>query len=204
MTSFKMFKTLCIGLILLANFQVGNAQSLLAAVEGIDSYAQWATSPEVAMVEGDYNGDGYSDIALVRQTSGWGTVPIAFSNGDGNFTITNQECGLARFAVNPTTVHTGDYNGDGKTDIALLGEKGSGWGSFVIAFSNGDGTFQVTNRQADVFYQRYLSAENVTIIVGDYNGDTRDDFAFFSQTSSWGTAPMAISNGDGTFQQIER
>ena len=30
-----------------------------------------------------------SDIALVRQTPGWGSIPVAFSKGDGNWTITN-------------------------------------------------------------------------------------------------------------------
>src|SRR5258707_1234475 len=29
------------------------------------------------------------DIALVRQTPGWSTIPIAFSNGDGTWNITN-------------------------------------------------------------------------------------------------------------------
>ena len=204
MISFKNLKLVLITLTLLLNFHIGNSQSLKAAVEKMDSYTQWATSPEVSMVKGDYNGDGYSDIALVRQTNGWGTVPVAFSNGDGDFTITNQECRFANFATSPTHITSGDFNGDGRTDLALLGKIGSGWGSFVIAFSNGDGTFTVTNKQADVFYRQYLSASSVTVVVGDYNGDQRDDFAFFSQNSSWGTAPIAMSNGDGAFQLVEK
>ena len=32
-----------------------------------------------------------SDLALVRQTPGWHTIPIAFSKGDGTWTITNGE-----------------------------------------------------------------------------------------------------------------
>jgi hypothetical protein len=31
------------------------------------------------------------DIALVRQTPGWHTIPVAFSNSDGIWTITNGE-----------------------------------------------------------------------------------------------------------------
>lgn len=185
--------------------QIANAQTLKAADEGMDSFAEWATSPKVSMIEGDYNGDGKSDIALVRQTNGWGTVPIAFSNGDGGFIITNQEVSrFPQFAVNPTKVIKGDFNGDGRDDLGLLGKKGSGWGSIVIAFSNGDGTFKVTNKQADVFYQQYMSAASVTAIVGDFNGDGKDDISFFSQDSAWDTAPLAISNGDGTFQHVKK
>ncbi len=202
MTPIKSSIVLFLAAALLLNFKVANAQSLKTAVEGIDGYAQWATSTEVIMVEGDYNGDGYSDIALVRQSSGWGTVPVAFSKGNGDFAITNQPCDISKFAVAPCHIVVGDYDGDGKTDIALLGKKGSGWGSFVIGFSNGDGTFRTSNKQADVFYQNYLSAASVTIVAGDYNGDGKDDFAFFSQQSSWGKAPLALSNGDGTFSRL--
>lgn len=190
--------------LLIANFQTATAQTLKTGPEKINSFTQLATSPEVRMLEGDYNGDGRSDVALVRQTSGWATIPVAFSNGDGTFTITNQVTNFAKFAVNQTYVSKGDFNGDGRTDIALLGKKGSGWGSIVIAFSNGDGTFKTTNKQADVFYQNYLTAESVTILTGDYNGDGKDDFSFFSQNSAWETAPLAISNGDGTFTQVAR
>jgi hypothetical protein len=42
---------------------------------------------------GDFNGDGRADIALVRGMPGWNTIPVAFSNGDGTFTVTNQNAG---------------------------------------------------------------------------------------------------------------
>jgi hypothetical protein len=37
---------------------------------------------------------------------------------------------------------SGDYNGDGRSDVALVG--GQGWDSVPVAFSNGDGTFFTT------------------------------------------------------------
>ena len=49
----------------------------------------WANQPGVRVVAGDFNGKGRTDIALVRQTPGWNTIPIAFSNGDGTWNITN-------------------------------------------------------------------------------------------------------------------
>jgi hypothetical protein len=43
----------------------------------------------VKVVVGDFDGDGRTDLALTGVT-GWATIPVALSNGDGSFTITNQ------------------------------------------------------------------------------------------------------------------
>jgi hypothetical protein len=40
-------------------------------------------------------------------------------------------------------VLTGDFSGDGRTDIALTGA--AGWATIHVATSNGDGSFTVTN-----------------------------------------------------------
>ena len=37
---------------------------------------------------GDFDGDTLDDIALTGPV-GWGTIPVALSNGDGSFTVTN-------------------------------------------------------------------------------------------------------------------
>jgi hypothetical protein len=72
----------------------------------------WAPTPGVRVVTGDFNDNGLTDIALVRQTPGWGSIPIAFARGDGTWDITN---GAApNFIPNwaPTggvRITTGDY-----------------------------------------------------------------------------------------------
>ena len=48
-------------------------------------YAQQNGAKPVA---GDFNKDGLADIALVGGV-GWGSVPVAFSYGDGSFRVTN-------------------------------------------------------------------------------------------------------------------
>ncbi len=65
---------------------------------------------------GDFNGDGNMDVALVNQ----GTVNVFPGNGDGSFGA------LFPYSVNATqsTAYTtnillGDFNGDGRTDIAF-------------------------------------------------------------------------------------
>ena len=54
-----------------------------------DFITSWASAPGVRVVAGDFNGNGLTDLALVRQTPGWGSIPVAFANGDGTWNITN-------------------------------------------------------------------------------------------------------------------
>ena len=112
------------------------------AVGGV--FAQWASQPGVQAVAGDFNGDGKADIALVGG-AGWYTVPMAFSNGNGTFNITNKIVPNMSYWANQAGVKAvaGDFSGDGKADIALVG--GAGWYTVPMAITNGYGTFTVKN-----------------------------------------------------------
>jgi sugar lactone lactonase YvrE len=98
---------------------------------------------------------------------------------------------------------TGDFNGDGKPDLALLWGTGSnGPYSITIFFGNGDGTFTTGPTTS-------LTGINPdgspSMIVGDFNGDGKLDLAFFnfSYSSKYGntveTVTTYLGNGDGTF-----
>lgn len=115
-------------------------------------------------------------------------------------------------------VYTGDFNGDGNTDIALpcAGDTaGDGTQTLPVAFSNGAGGFTVTNDVightspdwAAFGYKALTNAEG-TIVAGDFNGDGRTDFALAtaSQNDAGGPdgVPMAFSNGDGSFTLIDQ
>ena len=123
---------------------------------------------------------------------------MAFSNGDGTFNVTN--AALANFpgwtALAGAKIFVGDFNGDGKTDIGVTGV--AGWGSVPLAFSNGDGTFTVTNGPAaDFAWLAALSGEK--IVVGDFNADGKVDVAATGDPSDSATLPVIFSRGDGTF-----
>lgn len=67
----------------------------------------------------DFNGDGKLDIAMVgtgRQPPGSGAVGIMLGNGDGTF----QPPVLFRVGDLPNALAVGDFNGDGRPDIAVL------------------------------------------------------------------------------------
>jgi len=64
----------------------------------------------------DFNGDGVLDLAATIGTEQQGGVAVSLGNGDGTFQLpVNFKVGL-----NPLEIAIGDFNGDGKPDIATV------------------------------------------------------------------------------------
>ncbi|SNS32880.1 Repeat domain-containing protein [Geodermatophilus pulveris] len=140
-----------------------------------------------------------TDIALVRQTPGWATIPVAFATGDGGWRVTNG----AAPAFIPDWAHqpgvrlvAGDFNGDGLTDIALVRQT-PGWATIPVAFATGDGGWRVTNGAAPAFITDWAHQPGVRLVAGDFNGDGLTDIALVRQTPGWATIPVAFATGDG-------
>ena len=119
----------------------------------ITNFNGWASTANATPLVGNFSGDGKADIALTGP-SGWNNMPVAFSNGDGTFKVTNDTVGNFNIwaATQNAKPLVGDFNGDGKTDVALSGP--AGWNNLPVAFSNGDGTFNVTNQPTSSSSQR--------------------------------------------------
>ncbi len=166
---------------------------------GVANFPSWAADSDVEIVSGDFNADGRMDMALVRRDAGWASVPIAFSNGDGSFNVTN--AGVANFPIwaadSDVEIVKGDFNNDGRTDMALVRRDG-GWASVPVAFSNGDGSFNVTNAGVANF-PGWAASSGVKIVSGDFNADGQADMALVRQDAGWASVPVAFSNGDGSF-----
>ncbi|HTE50162.1 MAG TPA: VCBS repeat-containing protein [Kofleriaceae bacterium] len=153
----------------------------------------WANQTGAVALPGDYNGDGRSDIAFHRPGGGWSTVPVLMSNVNGTWTAYNTTA--PGWANQPgATAVVGDYDGDGRSDIAFH-RPGGGWGSAPMLRSNGNGTWTAYNTTAP----DWANQPDVVAIGGDYNGDGRSDIAFHRPGGGWGSAPILMSNGNGTW-----
>ena len=157
-------------------------------------FALWSSGREVARLVGDFDGDGRDDIALTGPRE-WSSVPVAFSNGDGSFRVTNAGVGAfaARSAERRVMRLVGDFDGDGRDDIALTGVPG--WTSVSVAFSDGAGGFVVTDRWAGSF-AAWASDTNAETVTGDFDGDGRADIAVRPNEDY---VAVAYSKGNGSF-----
>ena len=88
----------------------------------------------------------------------------------------------------PSSVAVGDFNGDGKEDLAVANY---GSNTLSILLGNGNGTFQTQQTLA-------TGSGPGPVVVGDFNGDGKEDLAVVNEASN--TVSVFLGNGNGTFQ----
>jgi hypothetical protein len=93
--------------------------------------------------------------------------------------------------AHPFSIAVGDFNGDGKPDLAVANAGTEPDSSVSILLGNGDGTFQ-----PHVDY--YAGSDPDSVAVADFNGDGKLDVVVASPPD--GTIWVLLGNGDGTFQ----
>jgi len=131
---------------------------------------------------GDFNGDGNPDLVAL----GYNIISVLLGNGDGTFQ--NPIATQPSFSVE--SMGAGDFNHDGKLDLATAGTFGS-VSSVNILLGNGDGTFR---------YGASYAGETAphAVAVADLNADHKLDLAIANNES--GGISVLLGNGDGTFQ----
>jgi len=138
------------------------------------------------LVIGDFNGDGWQDIASLSYSIPG--VLVLIGNGDGTFS------NHVNYAVlpNPVNITTADFNGDGMPDLVIEGFNPRG--DVQILLNKSGGGF--TSRTAKV------GSYPLSLATGDFNRDGKLDVVITYNDPKSGLKVLStlLGNGDGTFQ----
>jgi hypothetical protein len=141
------------------------------------TYPTGAGSVSGVIATSDFNGDGVAD--LIVTDNGFNLVYVLLGNGDGTFqAAVTYPSGLT--GSTPGVV-VGDFNLDGKADVALCNATG-----LTVLLGNGDGSLKAPSS----------IAVGGSLAMGDFNADGKADLAVVTSTG----ISILIGNGDGTFQ----
>jgi hypothetical protein len=159
-----------------------NHSSLATTFVSHSQLTAWVPAPDIAAAS-------TASVTVVNPSPGGGTSNVMF------FEVTPSSSSIALSApsafgagTNPDSAAVGDFNGDGKMDLAVANE---GSDNVSILLGNGDGTFQ-----AAVNYGAGTDPDSVA--VGDFRGDGKLDLVVANYYSN--NVSVLLGNGDGTFQ----
>ena len=139
---------------------------------------------------GDFNGDGNTDI--VADASPRGVPPeiqVQFNNGKGQFPTAGP-------AIDPSdnyvyyNVAVGDFNRDGRADIALGGQ------DLKIGLGDGEGNFTFKS------YSEGSDFSTAPVLVRDINNDGKLDLINLDFAGN--AVDLLLGNGNGTFQALRK
>ncbi len=132
---------------------------------------------------GDFNGDGKVDLVVADSTPTSQLLSTLIGNGDGTFQNKISQI----LSSNLRSMTAGDFNGDGKLDVAAVID---GTNAVSIFLGHGDGSFA-----APVQYPAGPTIFS-PVLGGDFNGDGKLDLAVANGSG----IAIFFGNGDGTFQ----
>ncbi len=117
----------------------------------------------IALAGGDFNGDGYPDVAAAN--FGTDNVEVLLNDGAGLLLPS----GRYKVGDSPGAIVAADFNGDARLDLAAS----DGFGVAVL-INNGDGTFASA---VHVLLDQSINAFPVSVTAADLDGDGDVDLA---------------------------
>lgn len=139
-------------------------------------------------IAADMNGDGFPDLVSVIGPSPSQALGVRLNDGHGNFAAAalHDAAPLALVGSVANSIQAGDFDGDGRPDVALFGRIDSGGGNYVDGFvimrQSAAGAFAVSA------VVEAPGADDRIFAVGDLTGDGRADVAIVV------IAPMTFEN----------
>jgi FG-GAP-like repeat len=153
----------------------------LLVSNGDGTFTTMATGCGFGSVTGDFNKDGKLDLAGNTSLSGVPAIGVCLGNGNGTFTETS---GHFDQGITHGLLVTGDFNNDGKLDLAASDANG-----ISVLLGNGDGSFQSGIPTA-------VNQSSPTFTAGDFNGDGKLDVAAITGSG----LSVFLGKGNGTFE----
>jgi hypothetical protein len=144
------------------------------------------------LLSGDFNNDGRADLLFHWKSAG--TNRMYLSNAAGSFDRVLDPMNVSNVGGNPDDALTGDFNGDGYTDIFFFwrqpGTNRFYYGGAGGAFSESLNPIAVTA----------INGTPSKVLVGDFDGDAKSDLLFF-----WGngTNRFFYGTGTGSFTEVD-
>ncbi|MEV8225316.1 FG-GAP-like repeat-containing protein [Streptomyces sp. NPDC079167] len=126
---------------------------------------------------GDYNGDGRDDLGvLYGYASGTVTTMVFTAKPGGGFNEPVRGWESTGWTFGRTSLHSGDFDGDGRDDLAAWYDYSDGHDALISFELDADGRFGNRREILNIAAGSY-SRSSMKIVTGDYNGDGRDDLA---------------------------
>jgi hypothetical protein len=144
-----------------------------------------------AAVAGDFNGDGKLDVAWSDANSE--TVNISLGNGKGGFQAPIPFSPGTLFPYPGSQMIAGDFNGDGKLDVAVM----DGNGDVKVMLGNGDGTLSFAWIDTGHGVGSY-------IVAADFNQDGKLDLYISGHVLGPAWFDIYLGAGDGSFSFYQR
>lgn len=137
-------------------------------------------------VRNDFNGDGKSDILWRNDT---GLLTDWLGTVDGSFTDNSANALNGAADTNWITLGSGDFNGDGRTDILW---RNLNTGAITDWLGNANGSF--TDNAAHALNGSAATSWQING-VGDFNGDGRSDIIFRDIETGYLTEWLGTASG---------
>jgi cyclophilin family peptidyl-prolyl cis-trans isomerase len=155
-----------------------NGLWLLQHSDGVEftqsTFAVWNSTVQWdAVLEGDFNGDGLTDVAGRTSIGQWWA---SINNGDGTAAAPKLMI-YWKPSLNIVEYVVGDFNGDGRDDVAGISSNNVWWAGLAKSDSIG-----FTNSRMGAWAP---TLDFKSIQTGDFDGDEQTDIAGLSTTGTW-------------------
>ncbi|WJY53602.1 FG-GAP-like repeat-containing protein [Streptomyces chengbuensis] len=167
-------------------------------IYNIKGQAQWSSG---TAIRHDHNGDGFSDMGLWYDfTAGTDATYTVMANSNGSFQTPykSYSAPIGKWDAKSLKFVTGDFNGDGRGDMAALQGHSDTAVSLWTALGNPAGGFG-TPIESWAVPKGVMHTSYMTPQAGDFNGDGRDDiavwYAYPDGTSKLFTYTSSVTGG---------